>query len=79
MEKGLIGHPKERTKMDHFSRLLDAFSSELELWPPSEQSFDESLTKAKLHSCLEDIKLSPAQSARLRSIYEDERIKERHQ
>ena len=61
---------------DDFSRLIDAFKSELTLWPPSAQGFDESLTKAKMYGDVQEIRLSPAQRSELREIYSEARMEE---
>ncbi len=59
-----------------YERLLDAFRHELRLWPPSEQEYESSLAKAKMHSDNSRIKLSQTQKDRLFNIYLEERDRE---
>ena len=61
---------------DEFSKLIDAFRNELILWPPSAQSFDESLTKAKMYGDVQNIKLSETQRSELREMYSEARMEE---
>ena len=56
-----------------YERLRDALRSELELWPPSEQDYQTSLVKAKMHSGLSRIRLSQPQKDALYQIYVDAR------
>jgi hypothetical protein len=53
-----------------FDRLIEAFSSEIKLWPPSEQSFDASLVKAKSFAGLSEIRLLPHQREHLFGMYQ---------
>ena len=52
-----------------FERLRDAVQRELKLWKPSEHDYDTTLTNAKMHSGLENIRLSPDQKSILYNIY----------
>lgn len=63
--------------MSTFHNLETAFRDELRLWPPSEQSFDESLMKAKTHGQgTQRARLSAEQKTLLRHIYEEARQEE---
>jgi hypothetical protein len=52
-----------------FERLVEAFESELRLWPPSEQDYGATLSKAKMHHGLSEIRLSQAQNDHLFRTY----------
>lgn len=58
-----------------FDQLVQAFKSELMLWPPHEQSFEVSLTKAKMDSETSSIRLSQAEKDYLHQLYLDARTK----
>lgn len=59
-----------------FERLCVALRDELELWKPSEQNYDISLSKAKLFAGLEDIRLSQAEKNALHGIYQTTMLEE---
>ncbi|MFT3784335.1 MAG: hypothetical protein QM790_20185 [Nibricoccus sp.] len=56
--------------------IYEAFRSELHLWPPSEQTFDESLMKAQREHGIGKVKISPAMREELYRIYTEARIEE---
>jgi len=63
--------------MDDFSRLRAAFDDELMLWPPSKQSFENSLMKAKSHGHgTADIRLTDVQKDKLREVYDETKRQE---
>jgi hypothetical protein len=52
-----------------FERLRNAVQRELKLYKPSEQDYETTLTKAKMHSGLENIRLTQDQKNILYNIY----------
>lgn len=52
-----------------YERLLEALRYELDLWPPSQQDYKTTLTKAKMNHGLSEIRLSQPQKDGLYQIY----------
>lgn len=56
-----------------FTQLLSSFSSELSMWPPSQQDFSTTLTKAKMNAGLHNIRLSESDRQELRDLFSEAR------